>query len=156
MTNLKMAETLLQQQQQDSTQHEAELQDLQQHVHQLQQQCEQLRFRQHAVTLQNEELRAASRKDEACWREKVRVALGVALLVLSRAVFCCPGEVLLPRNICVGLKRISFKISGSTIQSRSGMTILSMHNVDTHQGNELMRNSSGNTRPQSSQLVEPL
>ena len=28
--------------------------------------------------------------------------------------------------------------------------------VGTNQGNELTRNSSGNTRPQSSQLVEPL
>ena len=32
----------------------------------------------------------------------------------------------------------------------------SMHSVGTRQGNELTRNSSGNTRPQSSQLSEPL
>ena len=34
--------------------------------------------------------------------------------------------------------------------------MLSKHSVGTYQGNELTRNSSGNTRPQSSQLVEPL
>ena len=34
--------------------------------------------------------------------------------------------------------------------------MLSRHSVRTYQENELTRNSSGNTRPQSSQLVEPL
>ena len=34
--------------------------------------------------------------------------------------------------------------------------MLSRHSVSTHQGNELTHNSSGNTRPQSSQLAEPL
>ena len=33
---------------------------------------------------------------------------------------------------------------------------LSRHNVGTMSGNELTRNSSGNTRSQSSQLAEPL
>ena len=33
---------------------------------------------------------------------------------------------------------------------------LSGHTVRTYQGNELTRNSSGNTRSQSSQLAEPL
>ena len=32
----------------------------------------------------------------------------------------------------------------------------SRHSEGTYQGNELSRNSSGNTRPQSSQLAEPL
>ena len=40
--------------------------------------------------------------------------------------------------------------------SRSGLTILFEHSVRTYQGNELTRNSSGNTRPQSSQLAGPL
>ena len=43
-----------------------------------------------------------------------------------------------------------------TQRSRSGLTVLSMHSVETYQGNELTRNSSGNTRPQSSQLAKPL
>ena len=43
-----------------------------------------------------------------------------------------------------------------TQRSRSGLTMLFMHNVGTYQGNELTRYSSGNTRPQSSQLVETL
>ena len=35
--------------------------------------------------------------------------------------------------------------------------MLSKHSVETyHGGNELTRNSSGNTRPQSPQLAEPL
>ena len=34
--------------------------------------------------------------------------------------------------------------------------MLSRHSVGTYRGNELTRNSSGNTRPQSSQLAEPL
>ena len=34
--------------------------------------------------------------------------------------------------------------------------MLFMHNVGTYQGNELTRYSSGNTRPQSSQLAELL
>ena len=36
------------------------------------------------------------------------------------------------------------------------MTTLSRHSVGTYQGNEPTRNFSGNTRPQSSQLAEPL
>ena len=44
-----------------------------------------------------------------------------------------------------------------TQRSRSGLTIpLSRQSVGTHQGNDITSNSSGNTRPQSSQLVEPL
>ena len=44
-----------------------------------------------------------------------------------------------------------------TQRSRSGLTMpLSRHSVGTYQGNELTRNSSGNTRSQSSQLAEPL
>ena len=34
--------------------------------------------------------------------------------------------------------------------------MLSRHSVGTYQGNELTRNSSGNTWPQLSQLAEPL
>ena len=34
--------------------------------------------------------------------------------------------------------------------------MLSKHGVGTYQGNELTRNSSGNTQPQLSQLAEPL
>ena len=34
--------------------------------------------------------------------------------------------------------------------------MLSRHTVGNYRGNELTRNSSGNTRPQSSQLAEPL
>ena len=34
--------------------------------------------------------------------------------------------------------------------------MLSGHGVGTYQENELTRNLSGNTRPQSSQLAEPL
>ena len=43
-----------------------------------------------------------------------------------------------------------------TKQSRIGLTTLSKHNVGTDQGNEVTRNSSGNTRPKSSQLAKPL
>ena len=43
-----------------------------------------------------------------------------------------------------------------TQQSQSGLTMLSKHGVGTYQGNELTRNSSGNTQPQLSQLAEPL
>ena len=43
-----------------------------------------------------------------------------------------------------------------TQQSQSGLTMLSKHGVGTYQGNELTRNSSGNTQPQSSQLAVPL
>ena len=43
-----------------------------------------------------------------------------------------------------------------TQQSRSGLTMLSRHGVRAYQGNEVTRNSSGNTLPQSSQLAEPL
>ena len=39
-------------------------------------------------------------------------------------------------------------------RSRSGLTVLS--GMEIYQENELTRNSSGNTRPQSSQLAEPL
>ena len=35
-------------------------------------------------------------------------------------------------------------------------TMLTMHRMGTYQENELTRNSSGNTRPQSSQPAEPL
>ena len=34
--------------------------------------------------------------------------------------------------------------------------MLSRHSVETNQGNELTRNSSGNARPQSTQLAESL
>ena len=44
----------------------------------------------------------------------------------------------------------------STRRSRSGLTMLSKYNVATYKGNELTRNSSRNTRLQSSQLAEPL
>ena len=44
----------------------------------------------------------------------------------------------------------------SAQRSRSGLTMLSGHSVGTYQRNELTRKSSGNTRPQSSQLAEPL
>ena len=44
-----------------------------------------------------------------------------------------------------------------TQRSRSGLTMpLSGHSVGTLSGNELTCNSSENTRPQSSQLAEPL
>ena len=43
-----------------------------------------------------------------------------------------------------------------TQRSRTGLTMLSMHSVGTCNGNELTGNSSGYTRPQSSQLTEPL
>ena len=43
-----------------------------------------------------------------------------------------------------------------TQRSRSGLTILSTHSVGTNHENELTRNSSGNTRPQSFWLAEPL
>ena len=43
-----------------------------------------------------------------------------------------------------------------TQQSRSWLTMLSRHSVGTYQGNEPARNPSRSTRPQSSQLVEPL
>ena len=44
-----------------------------------------------------------------------------------------------------------------TQRIRSGLTMpRSGHTVRTYQGNELTRNSSGNTRSQSSQLAEPL
>ena len=44
-----------------------------------------------------------------------------------------------------------------TQRSRTGLTmLLSRHSVGTYQGNELSRNSSGNARPQSSQLAEPM
>ena len=50
--------------------------------------------------------------------------------------------------------RLHLKMHTSLTQrSRSG---LSKHRVGAYQGNELTRNSSGNTRPQSSQLAEPL
>ena len=41
-------------------------------------------------------------------------------------------------------------------RSRSGPTMLSRYSVETHQGNDPAGNSAGNTRPQSSQLAEPL
>ena len=41
-------------------------------------------------------------------------------------------------------------------QSWSGLTVLSRHVALTYQGSELTHNSSGNTRPLSSQLTEPL
>ena len=42
-----------------------------------------------------------------------------------------------------------------TLRSRRGLSLLSRHGVGTYQGKELTRNSSGNTRPQSSQLAVP-
>ena len=48
-------------------------------------------------------------------------------------------------------------LTSLTQQRRSGLSMVSRHNVGTYQGNdELARNSSGNTQPQSSQLAEPL
>ena len=45
----------------------------------------------------------------------------------------------------------------STRWSRSGLTmLLCRHSVGTHKENEVTRNSSGNTQPQSSQLAQPL
>ena len=41
-------------------------------------------------------------------------------------------------------------------RTRSGLTTLSRHSVGTHYGNDLTRSSSGNGRPQSSKLAEPL
>ena len=43
-----------------------------------------------------------------------------------------------------------------TQQSQSGLTMLSKHSVQTHQGNEHTWRLSGNTCPQWSQLAEPL
>ena len=43
-----------------------------------------------------------------------------------------------------------------TLRSRRGLSLPSRHGVGTYQGKELTRNSSGNTRPQSSQLAVPL
>ena len=44
-----------------------------------------------------------------------------------------------------------------TQRSRSGLTMpLSRRSLGTYSGNELTRNSSGNTQPQSSQQAEPL
>ena len=40
--------------------------------------------------------------------------------------------------------------------NHNGLTMLSRHCVGTYQGNKLTCNSSGNIRPQSSQLTEPL
>ena len=42
------------------------------------------------------------------------------------------------------------------VGSRSELTMLSRHSARTYEGNELARNSSGNSLPQSSQLAEPL
>ena len=39
---------------------------------------------------------------------------------------------------------------------RNGQTMLSSHSVGTYQKHGLTRTSSGNTRPQSCQLAEPL
>ena len=77
MSNLQTAEGLLQQHQQDGAHHQEQLQDLQLQVQQLQQQCQALRSRHQAATLELEEARAAGQEHEACWREKVRVTLGV-------------------------------------------------------------------------------
>ena len=41
-------------------------------------------------------------------------------------------------------------------RSRSWLAVRTSYSVGTHQGNELTRNSPGNSRPQSSQLTEPL
>ena len=38
----------------------------------------------------------------------------------------------------------------------AGYTMLSRRSVGTYEGNDLTRNASGNARPQSSQLAEPL
>ena len=43
-----------------------------------------------------------------------------------------------------------------TKRSRSGLTMLPRHSLGTYQGNELTRNLYWNSRPQSSQLAEPL
>ena len=43
-----------------------------------------------------------------------------------------------------------------TKRSRCGLTMLSRYSVRTCQGKKLTRNSSGNVRPQSSQLTVPL
>ena len=43
-----------------------------------------------------------------------------------------------------------------THRSRSGLTLLSRHSVETYHGNELTRNSSGSVCPQSFELAEPL
>ena len=43
-----------------------------------------------------------------------------------------------------------------TLRSRSGLTMLFRHSVGNCQRNKLTRNSSGNSRPQSSKLAEPL
>ena len=43
-----------------------------------------------------------------------------------------------------------------THRIRSGLTVVSRHSVGICQGNELTRNLSGNTRPQSSQVAEQL
>ena len=40
--------------------------------------------------------------------------------------------------------------------TKSEWAMLFMNSVGTHEGNEHTRNSSGNARPQSSQLAEPL
>ena len=41
-----------------------------------------------------------------------------------------------------------------TQRNRSELTMLSRHSVETYKENELTRNSSGNTGPQSSQLAQ--
>ena len=41
-------------------------------------------------------------------------------------------------------------------RSRSWLAVCTSYSAGTHQGNELTRNSPGNSRPQSSQLTEPL
>ena len=43
-----------------------------------------------------------------------------------------------------------------TQRSRSGLTMLSEHGVETYPGNELTGSLPGNSLPQSSQLSEPL
>ena len=43
-----------------------------------------------------------------------------------------------------------------TQRSQSGLTMLSRRSVGTYWENEFVHNSSGNTRPQSSQLAEPM
>ena len=47
-------------------------------------------------------------------------------------------------------------LTPSTKRGRGGLTMLLTYSAGIYHGNELTRNSSGNARPQSSQLAEPL
>ena len=64
-----------------------------------------------------------------------------------------------PRSFCQKCRRQVIPKHAYTLthRSRSGLTItLSRHSVGKLSGTELTRNSSGNTRLQSSRLAEPL